>query len=1435
MEFVDLNRNFVRVENDKTTDSTSINLFESDLFGSLYWSDLLKRHRVVVLAEADSGKTEEFINCKERLSNQGKFSFFSRIEELADNGFSASLDHSDGREFSRWAASTEDGYFFLDSLDEARLNRKSFDAALRRFSSAIDGRLEHCHVYISCRISDWRGNQDKATIERILPHEALEVASQEGEDDADLLDPIFAERVREPRTTGNDDSAASDLCIVRLAALTSDRQQQLAQAAGVTNPDAFKEALWLSGLDALSDRPGDLLVLARYWQEHQKFGRLQVMMDESVSRKLSESDPHRSDNIHLTADDEEFGAERVAAAMTLGQTFTIRIPGDDYDADMMTGALDSRSLFPEWSDAKRTTLLRRGVFAPATYGRVRFHHRATQEFLTAKWLNRLISSGCPRENVFNLVFTKTYGVKTVIPSLRPVAAWLALDNQDIRKALVDRAPLALIQCGDPASLDLETRKEMLRTFVAKHSRGEISNDQMEYRSLWMFTHQDLAETIREVWKKSGDFYVRAALMRLVGAGKLQVCLAILREVALDAAEDEYLRIVAVQALAKCGDRQSLQSFAGHLAELGENASIRLAAHTAEELFPDILSVDQLFFLIESTGPPPPGSTEGFGYRLRELWKKCPINRRKDFIGRLADLVLSEPFKSRHERISSKYRFLAKHLCPIVLDCLNCFCLEDPDDELVQLTMALERTEDLYLGRDCRVDICKTVRATPSFQRRLFWADVEEARENREENGSPVFHWQIFFHSPPLWRFSKADFEWLLEDLGQKESVDDRRIALSALISILQESGELDQYVEGFREIVSQFPILCSDLERHLKPRQEEPWEKEQHKRKRERDKRRERDKQSWRDFKKALVEDPERLLRPSTQLDTIHILTRWLRRRAEADASKSARQWKLMIKPFGQDVAYAYKKAMLQLWRATRPARPIRKPGSVISVKWTTIFSFAGIGIEADEDPEWAEKLSDFEVRRAAAHGCQSEQGYPDWMDSLLDARSSIVLPYVKRALRTAWTSGQQGKSDFLYHYRRPEANVHPEISDYLLHLILKVEAPSEKEDVGLDLLERLHFSTSQRARVRRFALDSFAKCQKNSEDAVSRKFLALLFLVDPDEGTRTLLRWIRNTNPAKREALVLDLFGSLFSREYRRSYDHTLLRVSSRILRTLAAIGYRHIRPIDDVVHHGPYSRGPRDRAETGRSAVLSALVEKRELAAYQSLTALASRNSFKHTRKRFMELAQRMAERDSEKIPWREQEVADFEFGYTLPAKSGGDLLSIVLGVMKDIRHQFLSGDASSKPLLAALSKIGRDDEDSVQSWLAEQLDLRSLGRYHVHRETEIANKDKPDIVVSATSAKFEVAIEVKQADSWSPNELQTAVNSQLAERYLQVDTRRHGVLFITDHGRRRWKHPSTKRSISFDELVNLLAGVAASKTTNSSGSIRIDIFGLDCTISD
>jgi hypothetical protein len=85
MEFVDLNRYFVPLSKDQEPSLDIGRFWGPRAAGWLNWKELRRRRRVILLAEAASGKTKEFEYQCDSLRAGGNPAFFLRIEELADN------------------------------------------------------------------------------------------------------------------------------------------------------------------------------------------------------------------------------------------------------------------------------------------------------------------------------------------------------------------------------------------------------------------------------------------------------------------------------------------------------------------------------------------------------------------------------------------------------------------------------------------------------------------------------------------------------------------------------------------------------------------------------------------------------------------------------------------------------------------------------------------------------------------------------------------------------------------------------------------------------------------------------------------------------------------------------------------------------------------------------------------------------------------------------------------------------------------------------------------------------------------------------------------------------------------------------------------------------------------------------------------------------
>lgn len=416
------------------------------------------------------------------------------------------------------------------------------------------------------------------------------------------------------------------------------------------------------------------------------------MVEHGVTTKLREIETYRGDSDVLSLAKAREGAERIAAALTLGKSFTLRASNQDPDPSLASGAIDPALVLDEWTEAQRATLSRRGIFAPSTYGRIRFHHRATQEYLTARWLLRLLSSNCPQSEIWSLIFAHRYGVKTVVPSLRPAAAWLALWDGDIREEMIRREPALLIDLGDPGSLPLEAKHRLLVAYARKNALGDLARLRVEDRSLWMFADPGLVDAIREAWNENTTPAFRYDLLRLIRDGKIIACRDLARSI-IGGEDREVEQVAALDALLGCDDKESLREAAAALLADPAAVSGRIAAMFAAILYPDYLTTPQLLTLIDLSQPVREHVVEGFPYVINQLYEAAPnTTARSALLGGISELCLTPPFVADYQQVSRKHAEIASRLHPLARLEVLALGVKEPPHWLIRLLMAVERAE-----------------------------------------------------------------------------------------------------------------------------------------------------------------------------------------------------------------------------------------------------------------------------------------------------------------------------------------------------------------------------------------------------------------------------------------------------------------------------------------------------------------------------------------------------------------------------------------------------------------------------------------------------------------------------------------------------------------------------------------------------------------------
>ena len=391
MKFIELNRRFRKItkENQEELHSSEMLFFFGEsVLGSNTddWKKLLGSRRVVLLAEAGSGKTEEMKAQHSRLKQEGEYSFYVEIEKLIRKPLTNLLFGQDKNLFNCWKESSSPAYFFLDAVDELKLvNTGDLNEALGQFSNDIYEQLDRVNVVVSCRPSDWKFDLDLETVKNTLPIHYTGVTPVDLTGEELFLAPLRRDDEKQEKVS---DEEADEVRTVIMLPLTPGQIENYARSCGVEDAEAFMEEIQQQEAWLFANRPLDCENLVRIWNDKKELGTRPEQHEANIFAKLKD-DSERPDNNLLSNDKAREGAERLALALALTRTRTILAPGHEPSE----GVLDPAKVFTDWTDAERNALIRRGLFDPATYGRIRFHHRSVEEYLAACHLNSLREKG----------------------------------------------------------------------------------------------------------------------------------------------------------------------------------------------------------------------------------------------------------------------------------------------------------------------------------------------------------------------------------------------------------------------------------------------------------------------------------------------------------------------------------------------------------------------------------------------------------------------------------------------------------------------------------------------------------------------------------------------------------------------------------------------------------------------------------------------------------------------------------------------------------------------------------------------------------------------------------------------------------------------------------------------------------------------------------
>ena len=1436
-QYINLDRRFWPLEPDVENDPGSIRAKVAfGLDSDLSWNDLLDKPRVVVLAEPGTGKTAEFKAATDRLRAEGKVAFFFRIELLQRLEVSQSIDIGTRAEFDAWLRDDAEGYFFLDSVDEALLTSHSaFQIALRRFADTLADSLNRTRVFVSCRVSNWRATADLSMFQRYLPVAETATVNREDGVDKGESEPDIGKAARDDLSVEH--KKTKDQVVFQLMPLSERQIRHFAASMGIANSNDFVDAIERADSMPFAERPQDLLELIDFWKSKGRLGLHAEMLEFNIRKKLEEHDPDRDEHRPLSAYDAHFGAQRVAAAASLQKKNAIILPDRPIDKDLRSASINPKEVLPDWSPDKIQILLDRAIFDEAVYGTIRFHHRSVREYLTAKWLKKLLEQGHSRRSIERLIFANQYDRDVVAPSMRPIAGWLALWDDRVRQQLLKIGPEVLIQNGDPSSLPLYFRKALLIGFADSyaHEHIGISFDMTMLRRL---ADPELAPTVNDLLGKfSSHDGIRTLLLELVWLGPIADC----AKTALAFATDKNLRAstraMAMRAVVAAGSTEQHRQLLAILLSEGSTFDPTIASELCEGLYPEVMSTEQFLGVLEATESPEKHSSPPLERTLENVVRE-PLREElaEELLRGLHGLLHRPPFIAQgHHEISERYAWLL----PIAIELANQFIKKKHpfsfDADILDIFLSFFAARDYLYLTSKQERLVEHAKAWPEFRYCLFWHAVSTARTRGNGDRSQITEWwQVRWDIRSFWSPGSEDLERLFEAMS-KPFMDDRLIALTAIFQVYVDEGRPRKLKERMKCAVAGNPELESRLHDSLHPKlpdeikkslqQERNYKHQQE----AREKKQSSNRESW---QKALKKIPEEIRnvgdaqKGEVWQRTVYLYDRMREKESKNSSRLGFSNWQSLIGEFGCDVAKNFRDGCLAYWREHDPfTYPTRRTDHTIP--WPRIIGLTGLAMEAADDQQWAKHIPREEAVMAAHYGVCELSGFPTWFGQLVESFPDVVDQTIKDELQWElfWnpTNGHSGHilSAILY----GDPLFRSRYKTTLLELLEQKEPANFMAlDQSLSVVLEEELSPTHRERLTGLAQTRF----KEASD-LGRKniWLIALLCLNGILGSELLKEWVSNiSSEEERRQIVIGLCASFsdYGRERfgRSVHDYKKVEVLSELL----PVVYRYVRVDEDRTYSGVYTPNNRDHAERMRSNLVGIVYNTPGRASYDTLMNLSNSVDNAFSRDRMEHLAKERAALDAESEPWLEADVAEFAAWGERQPRNVAELYELALARFDDIKIDIEEGDESEAALLQKLT-----EETDVRTVLANRLKKSSRLLYTIGSEEELADAKKSDIRFNATQVTAPVPVELKIADNWTISKLAERFENQLIGQYMRVSN--HGIFLLVHNGRKGWwNDPVTKQQLTFAEVVGTMKRNAVDLKRKYPRVVALEVIGIDFT---
>jgi hypothetical protein len=426
------------------------------------FDQLQTAHCLILLGEPGIGKTRS-LNAEVDAYLQRTSAAVTLRIDLRSVGSEERLHRKlfDDPNFQNWVNGTHELHLFLDSLDECLLQIETIAALLA--DELPNYPLERMKLRIACRTATWPSLLEKALTKKY----------------------------------GEQHFAAVELLPLR--------RQDVSKAAmlsGIANADAFLARINELQVASFAIKPITLsMLISTYLREGDLPNSVLELYEkgcEILCEEQNESRRAAGRTGSLGRRDRVAIASRIAAATQFGNRYAVwtgteagGVPGEDVPVGDLTSGTEHGDQEIAVNNQAVLETLGTGLFSSRGQERLGWAHQTYAEFLASRYC---IIRALPIQQLRSLVFHPRRN--RVIPQVREVASWLAIQNEELFTEIAEADPEVMLGSASP-SLS-ETHREVISRALLKRCDGDRFlhvNHNLRLRNL---AYSRLAEMLRSV-------------------------------------------------------------------------------------------------------------------------------------------------------------------------------------------------------------------------------------------------------------------------------------------------------------------------------------------------------------------------------------------------------------------------------------------------------------------------------------------------------------------------------------------------------------------------------------------------------------------------------------------------------------------------------------------------------------------------------------------------------------------------------------------------------------------------------------------------------------------------------------------------------------------------------------------------------------------------